>query len=118
MNWNANEFVWLDWVVLVVGILGLATPHSRHGGRRFGQQACRYDGQYRRRLCPDGEGRPSCRHQGHRHHWLHLRFGDEVDAITFTPAYRKQIRESWSVGDIIASLGVVACCVAFYIYFF
>lgn len=30
---------------------------------------------------------------------------EQVDAITFPPAYRKQIRESWSVGDIIASLG-------------
>ena len=43
---------------------------------------------------------------------------EQIAAITFTPEYRKQIRDSWSVGDIIASLGVVALCGAFYWYFF
>ena len=42
---------------------------------------------------------------------------EQVDAITFTPEYRKQIRASWSVWDIVGSLGVVALCAAFYIYF-
>ena len=23
MNWSSNEFIWLDWVVLVVGLLGV-----------------------------------------------------------------------------------------------
>ena len=43
---------------------------------------------------------------------------EQVAAITFTPAYRKQIRDSWSTADIIASLGVVVLCAAFYWYFF
>jgi SSS family solute:Na+ symporter len=42
---------------------------------------------------------------------------EQISAITFTSDYRKSIRESWNKWDIIASLGVVACCVAFYIYF-
>lgn len=42
----------------------------------------------------------------------------QIAAITFTPEYRKQIRDSWSVADIIASLGVIALCGAFYWYFF
>ena len=42
----------------------------------------------------------------------------QVDAITFTPEYRKQIRESWGVWDIVGTLGVIACCAAFYWYFF
>ncbi len=41
----------------------------------------------------------------------------QVEAITFTKEYRRQIRESWSVGDIIATLGVVALCFCFYLYF-
>lgn len=43
---------------------------------------------------------------------------EQVAAITFTSAYKKQIRDSWSTADIIASLGVVALCAAFYWYFF
>ena len=43
---------------------------------------------------------------------------EQISAITFTPEYRKQIRDSWSVSDVIASLGVVALCGAFYWYFF
>lgn len=23
MNWSSNEFIWLDWVVLIVGLLGV-----------------------------------------------------------------------------------------------
>ncbi len=42
---------------------------------------------------------------------------EQVAAITFTKDYRKQIRESWSKWDVIASLGVVALCLLFYIYF-
>ncbi|MGI6232566.1 MAG: sodium:solute symporter [Prevotella sp.] len=42
---------------------------------------------------------------------------EQISAITFTSDYRKSIRESWNKWDVIASLGVVACCVAFYIYF-
>ena len=43
---------------------------------------------------------------------------EQIAAITFTPEYRKQIRDSWSTGDIIATLGVIALCGAFYWYFF
>ena len=42
----------------------------------------------------------------------------QVDAITFTADYRKQIRESWGVGDILGTLGVVILCGLFYWYFF
>lgn len=41
----------------------------------------------------------------------------QVEAITFDADYKKQIRNSWNKWDVIASLGVVALCVAFYIYF-
>ena len=42
----------------------------------------------------------------------------QVEAITFTPEYWKQIRESWGIWDIVATLGVVALCGCFYAYFF
>ncbi len=42
----------------------------------------------------------------------------QIDAITFTPEYRKQIAKSWGVGDVVGTLGVIACCAAFYCYFF
>ncbi len=42
----------------------------------------------------------------------------QVDAITFTPEYRKQIAKSWGVWDVVGSLVVVALCGAFYWYFF
>ena len=41
----------------------------------------------------------------------------QVDAITFTGGYKKVIRESWNKWDVIATLGVIACCAAFYWYF-
>lgn len=41
----------------------------------------------------------------------------QIEAITFTADYKKLIRKSWDKWDVIASLGVVAFCVAFYIYF-
>lgn len=41
----------------------------------------------------------------------------QIDAITFTDDYKKVIRKSWDKWDIIASLGVVALCAAFYAYF-
>ena len=43
---------------------------------------------------------------------------EQVEAITFTPEYRKQIRESWGVWDIVGTLGVIALCGLFYAYFF
>ena len=42
---------------------------------------------------------------------------EQVEAITFTKDYKKAIRESWNKWDVIATLGVVACCAAFYWYF-
>lgn len=41
----------------------------------------------------------------------------QIDAITFTDDYKKQIAKSWGAVDIIASLGVVVLCAAFYWYF-
>lgn len=42
---------------------------------------------------------------------------EQIEAITFTGSYKKAIRDSWNVWDVVASLGVVALCAAFYIYF-
>ena len=42
---------------------------------------------------------------------------EQVAAITFTKEYREEIRKSWNKWDIVASLGVVALCAMFYIYF-
>jgi SSS family solute:Na+ symporter len=41
----------------------------------------------------------------------------QIDAITFTGNYKTLIRNSWNKWDVIASIGVIAFCVAFYIYF-
>ena len=41
----------------------------------------------------------------------------QVEAITFTPEYRKQIRESWGFWDVVATLGVIVLCACFYAYF-
>lgn len=41
----------------------------------------------------------------------------QIDAITFTGDYKKQIRNSWDKWDVIASLGVVLLCGLFYWYF-
>lgn len=41
----------------------------------------------------------------------------QVEAITFTSDYKEQIRKSWNKWDVIATLGVIALCAAFYIYF-
>jgi SSS family solute:Na+ symporter len=41
----------------------------------------------------------------------------QIEAITFTKDYRKAIGKSWNKWDVIASLGVVALCAAFYFYF-
>ena len=42
---------------------------------------------------------------------------DQIAAITFTGNYKKTIRESWNVWDVIASLGVIILCALFYAYF-
>lgn len=41
----------------------------------------------------------------------------QVDFITFDKNYKLSIKESWNKWDVIASLGVVALCAAFYYYF-
>jgi SSS family solute:Na+ symporter len=41
----------------------------------------------------------------------------QIAAITFSGDYKTLIRKSWNKWDVIASLGIVACCVAFYLYF-
>ena len=43
---------------------------------------------------------------------------EQVEAITFTPDYRKQISQSWGVWDVVGTLGVLALCGCFYWYFF
>jgi len=42
---------------------------------------------------------------------------EQVEAITFTGSYKEEIRKSFGVWDIVATLGVVALCAAFYAYF-
>ena len=42
---------------------------------------------------------------------------EQIDAITFTADYKKTIRESWGVWDIVGTLVVVGLCAAFYAYF-
>ena len=41
----------------------------------------------------------------------------QIESITFTGEYRKQIAKSWNWVDIAASAGVALFCVLFYIYF-
>jgi len=41
----------------------------------------------------------------------------QIEFITFTGDYKKLITKSWNKWDVIASLGVVALCTAFYWYF-
>ncbi len=42
---------------------------------------------------------------------------EQVAGITFTKEYRESVRKSWNKWDIVASLGVVALCALFYVYF-
>ncbi|MDO4461895.1 MAG: sodium/solute symporter [Bacteroidia bacterium] len=42
---------------------------------------------------------------------------EQVAAITFTSDFKKEIRSSWNIWDILGTLGVIACCAAFYAYF-
>lgn len=42
---------------------------------------------------------------------------EQIAAITFTGSYKELIRKSWNVWDVVASLGVIALCAAFYAYF-
>lgn len=41
----------------------------------------------------------------------------QIEAITFTKEYKTSILKSWNKWDIVATLGVVALCAAFYAYF-
>ena len=41
----------------------------------------------------------------------------QIEAISFTADYKKQIRASWTTWDVVATLGVVVLCALFYIYF-
>ena len=41
----------------------------------------------------------------------------QVEAITFTSDFKKSIRESWGVWDIVGTLIVVGLCACFYWYF-
>ena len=42
---------------------------------------------------------------------------EQIAAITFTGSYKELIRKSWNVWDVVASIGVIALCAAFYAYF-
>ncbi len=41
----------------------------------------------------------------------------QVEAITFTSDFKKSIKESWGIWDIVGSLVVIGLCAAFYWYF-
>ena len=41
----------------------------------------------------------------------------QIECITFTDDYKALVTKSWNKWDVIASLGVVALCAAFYWYF-
>ena len=41
----------------------------------------------------------------------------QIDAITFTTDFKKSIRESWGVWDIVGTLMVITLCACFYYYF-
>ena len=41
----------------------------------------------------------------------------QVDAITFTADFKKSIRESWGIWDIVGTLFVIGLCGCFYAYF-
>lgn len=41
----------------------------------------------------------------------------QIEAITFTKEYKASILKSWNKWDIVATLGVMALCAAFYAYF-
>jgi SSS family solute:Na+ symporter len=41
----------------------------------------------------------------------------QIEFVSFTGDYKKLIRQSWNKWDVIASLGVIAFCAAFYWYF-
>ena len=42
---------------------------------------------------------------------------EQIEAITFTKDYKASILKSWNKWDVIATLGVIALCAAFYVYF-
>jgi len=42
---------------------------------------------------------------------------EQIEFITFTGDYKKLVKQSWDKWDVIASLGVVVLCAAFYWYF-
>jgi SSS family solute:Na+ symporter len=41
----------------------------------------------------------------------------QIEFVTFTSDYKALIKQSWNIWDVVASIGVVLFCVAFYIYF-
>jgi len=42
---------------------------------------------------------------------------DQIDAITFTADFKKSIKESWGVFDVVGTLIVIGLCACFYWYF-
>ena len=42
---------------------------------------------------------------------------EQVDAITFTSDFKKSIRESWGIWDVLGTLLVIGLCACFYWYF-
>ena len=163
MNWNSHEFVWLDWAVLVIGLLGVvwavwhaivkdkkASKGESSSDYLFGKGepwyvigmaifAANIGSEHLVGLAgtgaKDGVGMAHWEMQG----WMILFLGwllvfiiammivvscftpapskEQVEAITFTADYRKMIRSSWNVWDIVGTLLVIGLCGAFYWYF-
>ena len=42
---------------------------------------------------------------------------EQVDAITFSSDFKKSIKESWGVFDVVGTLVVIGLCSCFYYYF-
>jgi SSS family solute:Na+ symporter len=42
---------------------------------------------------------------------------EQVDAITFSADFKKSIKESWGLFDIVGTLVVIGLCSCFYYYF-
>ena len=64
MNWNSNEFIWLDWTILIVGIMAViwAVWRAVQKDKRMQQGASSEDYLF-------GKGEPWCSYFCSQH-WL------------------------------------------------
>ena len=64
MNWNSHQFIWLDWVIIAAGIIGVTWAvwrlASGRTGRYRSQIGCRYGTLGNARLDDSGSGLAVC----------------------------------------------------------